>query len=1345
MLLTIGKGNIMVRGWKARRDLALYVSLALSCGGYSLLAAPHACGASVVIDASHPGPTPVAAGNAHRIPAAGSHRNVTGNTLTVNGVPYQTVYGGFTYGGGNVTGNTLILQHTYALTPNDAAYGGWSQTGNATYNTVVLNSIGDTNDSKVYGGASGNGAADVTTGNTLRVMGRENAVYSFYNFEKLEFDLNSDLSNYDYMLSATGSLPNTRFDWGNVNVRNLPSWARAMAAAGVDAPQLALYQGDFVTLTNYTPTFLGTGGTDYEFQKSAIGVLPGTTMAQGIMLNGNRYQNAGKGRLVTTPNTTLSGSTPYETYAGISFYGSTANHNELNLVGGNHIAARAGYAAGENGGAEANTLNLETGARVTNGYAGYTTGVHVLVNPADGAHPGLVDGTKNADAKGNTLNIRGGTLNAGGSLYGGYIATNPSLSQVSAGDASGNTVNIESGTFDGGNAIYGGYTEGTGKATGNTINIGSESGTYSAPTLGNVTLYGGGGSAASDVVTGNTLNVYDSATAANIRNFDSVRFKLTHPHHVPVGGTFLTLTSGTTTLDWKKIHVDGLDKVTASATDDRIYTLLHNGNGIHLANYDTTGTRDRITASDYEVDMTTAGNSATTTDVYLRGFRFRNNTDAAYAGATATAAWGGRSIIGNTVENNTLTLTGGNSTMTARGGMVENTAASGGAGDAARNKLLLNTGAQTGDAYGAEVKTAAGSARENTAALNGGTVHGDLSGAAITRAGATGAVTGNKVVLQGGSVMGNVYGGHTVGTGTAAGNTVTVASATGTGAATVITGGSSAQGDAAENAVNVNANMTGDVYGGRAAHAARGNVVSIADGVAVTGNVYGGNGSTATDNVINIGRGASVTGNVTAGNATGTNDRNVVNLTGASVGGDVIGGNGADDHDNTLAVYYEATHSSSVHDFHGIKNLDFYLGPNITGGNPTLLNLGVTSKDIRGIHVGVGVNGLARGLHVDDVISLMKVAHGGTLTTDADGIAPPAPQVLVNHTEAMKGVSLLYGFEIMKRNTDELVAIVTKAAIREQTKSFVETRAAATDFINRGANLLAGPGIASAQKEAGRATAEKREHGYHLWAAMDQGDIETETGSYADTNGWNLSLGWARELQRKGAIVTFTPFVEYGRGKYDSYLGDGTHGSGHVSYLGAGLMGRIERTNGVWAETALHGGRAWSDYSGSIYRGTRSDYDGANAYYAAHFGVGKEYRMNGKDKLNTYLRYFWSHQAGLQTGIANSGRNTDIDAYDFDAVNSNRMRLGFTYTHRDSATSEIRAGLAWEYELSGTAGASFEGYDTASPSLHGGSAMLELAYHCAPPDSRFSYDLHLTGWQGVRRGVTGGVEVSWAF
>jgi len=121
----------------------------------------------------------------------------------------------------------------------------------------------------------------------------------------------------------------------------------------------------------------------------------------------------------------------------------------------------------------------------------------------------------------------------------------------------------------------------------------------------------------------------------------------------------------------------------------------------------------------------------------------------------------------------------------------------------------------------------------------------------------------------------------------------------------------------------------------------------------------------------------------------------------------------------------------------------------------------------------------------------------------------------------MHGVSLLYGFDLTKRNNDELIATVTKAAIGEQTKSFVETRAAATDFINRGADLLAGPGIFAAKKEAeGRGDQDKDVRGYHLWAAMQQGGMEVETGSYADTKGYNLSLGWARQRDLGGRRPT---------------------------------------------------------------------------------------------------------------------------------------------------------------------------------------------------------------------------------
>ena len=255
---------------------------------------------------------------------------------------------------------------------------------------------------------------------------------------------------------------------------------------------------------------------------------------------------------------------------------------------------------------------------------------------------------------------------------------------------------------------------------------------------------------------------------------------------------------------------------------------------------------------------------------------------------------------------------------------------------------------------------------------------------------------------------------------------------------------------------------------------------------------------------------------------------------------------------------------------------------------------------------------------------------------------------------------------------------------------------------------------------------------------MSQGTIRAETGSYVTTTGYNLSVGWAKEGKLRAAKTLFTPFVEYGRGTYHTYLDDGTHGSGKISYLGAGLMGRIERANGCWAEAALHGGRVRSDYTGTISVGTVSTYDSGNAYYAAHIGIGKTRLLHTGDTLNTYLRYFYSRQDGVSAQL-NTG-----ETYDFDAVASHRMRVGFTFLHREDASKEIYAGLAYEYEFDGEGAASVQGLATDSPALRGGSTMVELGYRFIPPDSRLSCHIRMAGWQGTRRGMTGNIQVSWA-
>ena len=1230
-------------------------------------------------------------------------------TVNITAGSMGNVYGGYTVGAGATTGNTVNL-------------------GTATTAFAAGTSVGT-----IFGGNK-----STVTDNTLNVNSRNARATDVKNFENVNFDVAHNVSHGNTMLTLTSGA-GTTIDWSKMKLKNLDT---ITASPTTDRILTLLNSTSNVTFTNYDAARARNAKTegDYEY---VLNTHNKTAQDKLVNVTGYRFAN--------NHPTYSAGSDP-EAWGGRSKIGNKVEKNVLKVTGGTLTTAAYGGIA----------QNLEAG----DGVDGYK---------------------KTGDAAENKLILEGGTVNHG---YGADVRTEAgnatkniidlkgasvthdlkggALTHASAsGAATGNTVNLYRGIVGG--SVYGGFANHNGTTTGNTIAIGD--GTNNATVTVTGDLVGGNKAA-----TGNILDIKSKgAQVGSLRNFGTIKFNL--GPSVVDGDTVLTLNrdttltystiekpTGTTVSAWlgnvmeKNVHLfrmaagktltlNGYTPATGSErSGDVEYSLVTNNNQAA-----TTGGSLDLSAYKWQ-NANVEVNSGAHPDVfggktvYQTDGKTLHNKLTLKAGANVTNAIGGDTQTTNgTAEENTLKVEAGTATnaygaKTKHGKAYKNHAiAAGGSvtklvgaqstdGTAEKNDARISGGSVT-NAYGAE--TAVGDATENSAVITAGSVTGSLKGAQ-----SAGKALKNTVEIKGGTISGaKVMGAEAVGN--AEKNVVTITNTPTSSAATEIVGGRSTGGDAIENVVNVNANITGNVYGGRAHNASLRNTVNIADGVTVHGNVYGGACVTADGNAVNIGRGSTVTGDVIAGNATGSNSNNIINLTGSRVNGTVKGGNGGvNDRDNTLAIHHDTAYPTSyINDFTGIKKLHFYLSEGIETNNPTLLQLGVTSKSLANIDVGLGVHGRARALKVNDVISLMKVGSSGTLSdipTD-------------NKVTGMQGVSLLYEFAFQKRNTDELIATVTKAAISDQTKSFVETRAAATDFINRGANLLAGSGIASAKKEAAAGVQDKEVHGYHLWAAMDQGSVDTETGSYAETKGYNLSLGWARELKGKSATLTFTPFVEYGKGKYDSYLDDGTHGSGNISYLGAGIMGRMETVKGLWAEAALHGGKTRSDYSGSVYTGSTSHYDSSNAYYAAHLGVGKEVKTNDKDKLNTYLRYFWSYQSGMQAGISSTGSSMSTDDYDFSAVNSNRVRLGFTYTHKDSAKSEVYAGLAWEYELSGKAGASYQGFDAPSPSLRGGSAMIEAGYRFAPQGSRFSYDLHFTGWQGKRHGYTGGAHVNWAF
>ena len=1019
-------------------------------------------------------------------------------------------------------------------------------------------------------------------GNTLNVKVKSGAtIAKVRNIEKFNFQLHDDTTKNAPLLTLTdadgfGHVSADNSDvtvkWGNVaaDLSKITTEKKAAKIQGKNTYTLMRAANPSLKFSDYAKRFADHAGVYETALYTDSGTGTGTGTAAEVRYDVNRFKDG-----VVTYTTTSTG----DALGGYSAYGHTTEHNELKVTGVPDAAGAAlaaaygGQTAGETGGSVHNTVTIE--------------------------------GTNTAAGAGSVTDVYGGAI----------------TNAANTGDAVKNTVALHGGTVG---TVYGGYTAGTGKTTGNTVEF--HGGTVTG------TIYGG--SNATDV-TDNTLDVKGVRTAGNIKNFEKLHFDTSMTN---AGETILTLNGGARTvgLDWHGLDVKNLTEerlqTLTSPVREELFSLMANDQGLDFGTTYDKAKEKTIGDYEYTIAKENAPAGSTAEKVVVRGFRFQNNEDAVYDTGNNHDAWGGRSIIGNTVQRNKLQVRGGT----------------------------------LGNAYGGRS--------------------------------AAGVVTGNRLVLAGGTV-GKAYGGFVESQGKATRNIVDVLADT---HAAEIYGGHAANGEASGNSVNIGTiNLHADVYGGAGA---------VTDG-------------------------------------------NIVHLFGTKLDGTVAGGTAANGRGNVLAIHAAGT---EIKDFTGIQNLRFYLPESVTPSTAPMLTLTdvTNNKDIRGLGVSLDISGAAKHLQKDEAFRLLKTAAGGSLTTD---------EKIKSEIMGRQGVSLAYKFSVQKNGADELVARVESVGMSEATKSLVETRAAAMDVLGSGLNLLADSGLVAAVDAAAAnvntrtyiapvdtariapdakaaAAANMQSGAYTIWAAQGGGAMRIHSGSYVNTHGYALNVGFARKQEAKDGTLTFGPFVEYGRTSYDSHLEDayGTRGDGKVNYLGLGVLAKKDLKSGAYLEGSLRAGRVKSDYTGDI-AGAVTSYDISSPYYALHLGVGKKIALKKGDAIDAYLKYFFSHQNATSATLSTG------ETYDFDAVNSHRLRLGARYMHDMGRTGKFYAGLAWEYEFEGEARAAYQGMATPSPSLKGSSVLLELGYRFAPKDSRVSYDVNISGWQGKREGFMGSVGVNWAF
>ena len=561
-----------------------------------------------------------------------------------------------------------------------------------------------------------------------------------------------------------------------------------------------------------------------------------------------------------------------------------------------------------------------------------------------------------------------------------------------------------------------------------------------------------------------------------------------------------------------------------------------------------------------------------------------------------------------------------------------------------------------------------------------------------------------------------------------------------------IAGGVALKGNSEDNKVNIaKSTVNMNVYGGYGAKDSIGNIISITDGSSVNKNVYGGYSfkGNSMDNTVTIDN-STVNENVYGGYTESDGaisekiqNNKVIFKNGAKIKGDVYGGydklSKANINNNTLEVVGKGNEAKSIQNF---DKLNFFITKDLIA-NDTMLKVTDTAL-INNAEIKAGVE-LGTKLNENDKINLItagalkaEIITTGTLT---DGLISidQGLQVTVG-TDGNKLVGVING------TTPPGGGGTTPGAgslyADADAKSPVETQSAALTMLNLGHDLLTTAGY----ENAALAVDGEEEGSVNPFITMSANNQKLDTGSHVDLKAWNMNLGFAKKINNNSGKLLIAPMIEYGRGSYDSYLDNGTHGDGDAHFWGAGLMAKQLNDDGLYYEGSLRAGRMSTDYQSAVAGGIK--YDSDATYYAAHLGMGKVVQLNDKDTLDYYGKLFYTRQQGDKVTVGTGA------TYDFDATTSLRTRLGARYTHQLSEKNAFYAGLAWQHEFDGESNAivatALGSASAPAPSMKGDTGIMELGWRVNNYD-KFELGLGVNGSVGKQKGVGFNLSLNFSF
>ena len=322
----------------------------------------------------------------------------------------------------------------------------------------------------------------------------------------------------------------------------------------------------------------------------------------------------------------------------------------------------------------------------------------------------------------------------------------------------------------------------------------------------------------------------------------------------------------------------------------------------------------------------------------------------------------------------------------------------------------------------------------------------------------------------------------------------------------------------------------------------------------------------------------------------------------------------------------------------------------------------------------------------------------------------------------------------LEQTGNKVMATVDNIELNDQTMLVAENRAVAAAFVNQGTDLIA-DSLDTLSRDG--------KYGVKTFAAVQGNRSKYDVNSDIKINGWSTIVGVGSETEHNGGDFSWGVFYENGSGNYrtfNSFNNEYFRGDGSLVYNGGGIAARYENAHGVYTEGSLRAGMLKSDMDNALSDGeNKYGYSSESEYYGAHIGIGQIIPLSESSDLDVYGKFFHTYTEGDSFKV-------DTDEFEFDSINSDRLRVGARLTTNKENKFSTYYGLAYEYEFNGDAEMRAAGMSAPTQSLQGSSYMAEIGLNYQPtPDSPWSFDLNMRGYAGEREGATFNVQATYTF